>query len=190
MASVKQIQPTEPIMRLYCYSYFPENILKEGYLSAANNPTPKQLIVYKTKANSEDFEVIKQYLESTFPGRTRSVCALTEYAPLEEYEHPYLNYLVHHAAVISFDVDELAAAGLLEAVYCKDCKEALKEEIEQENIYKLNSLEEIDVTPLDWHYCSEKYGSPYNVLRHYMLVLTKGYIPPEYIRLEIDVRRE
>lgn len=177
-------------MRLYCYTYFPEAVLKEGYLSAANQSNPKQLIVYKSQAKSEDFGVIKQYLESTFPGRTRSICALTEYAPLAEYEHPYLNYLVHHAAVVSFDVDELEAAGLLEAVYCKDGKEAVKEDITQENIRKLNGVEEIDAAPLDWRCCSEKYGSPYNVLRHYMLVLTKGYIPPEYIRLEIDVRPE
>ena len=36
---------------------------------------------------------------------------------------------------------------------------------------------------------NQNYKRPYNVLRHYMLVLSKDYISPEYIRQEIDVRQ-
>ena len=36
----------EKIMRLYCYTYFAEKILQEGYLSVAANPNPKQLPLY------------------------------------------------------------------------------------------------------------------------------------------------
>lgn len=53
-----------------------------------------------------------------------------------------------------------------------------------ENINKIENAAEIDVSPLNWFGCDEKYGSPYNMLRHYMLVLTKGYIPPKYLHLE------
>ncbi len=78
-------------MRLYCYTYHADKILQEGYLSVAANPNPKQLEMYARKAGSENFEDIKKYLEKTLSGRTRSISCLTEKAPIENYEHPYLN---------------------------------------------------------------------------------------------------
>lgn len=47
-------------MRLYCYTYFADKILQEGYLSVAANPTPNHLEMYARKAGSEDFEDIKK----------------------------------------------------------------------------------------------------------------------------------
>lgn len=62
-------------MKLYCYTYFADKILQEGYLSVAANPNPKQLEMYARKASSENFEDIKKYLEKTLSGRTRSISA-------------------------------------------------------------------------------------------------------------------
>lgn len=171
-------------MRLYCYTYCSEAIIQDGYLSAANNPQPRQLSIYARQAGSEDFDEIKAYLDSIFSGRSRSICCLTEKAPPGEYKHPYLNHLVQYAGVISFELDELVRDGLVEAVYCKDCSETVKSDINFENIYQIKNTAEIDISPLMWQACDEKYGSPYNMLRHYMLILTKGYIPPQYLRLE------
>ena len=171
-------------MRLYCYTYFAEKILQEGYLSVAANPNPKQLEMYARKAGSTNFEDIKKYLEQTLPGRTRSISCLTEKAPVENYKHPYLDYLVHHAAVISFELNDLLKDGLVEMIYCKDNSETAKTDIDFENVYKIKNPAEIDTSSLNWHQCSEAYGSPYNMLRHYILVLSKGFIPPEYITLE------
>lgn len=172
------------MLKLYCYTYYADKILKEGYLSAAANPNPAQLTVYARTAGSEDTEEIKKYLERTLPGRTRSISCLTETAPVEDYEHPYLDYLVHHASVVSFDLEKLIKDNLIEAIWCKDSSQTAKTDIAFENIYKIENISEIDTSPLDWHACSEKYGSPYNMLRHYILVLSKGYIPPEYITPE------
>lgn len=171
-------------MRLYCYTYHTDRILQEGYLSVAVNPTPKQLEVYARKAGSADFEDIKKYLEKTLPGRTRSISCLTEKAPVEDYEHPYLHYLVHNAAVVSFELDDLLKDGLIEMIYCKDNTKTAQTDIDFENIYPISTPAEIDATPLNWHGCRPQYGSPYNMLRHYILVLSKGFIPPEYLRLE------
>lgn len=176
-------------MRLYCYTYFADKIMKEGYLSAAVRPNPC-LSIYAAMAGSDDEEEIKKYLEKTFPGRLRSICCLTETAPVEKYEHPYLDCLAHQASIVSFDLDELLANHLVEAIYCKDNSETALTDIEKENICQINDISEIDTTPLNWHACAERYGSPYNMLRHYILVLTKGYIPPEYITLERYIELE
>lgn len=171
-------------MRLYCYTYHADKIMKEGYLSVAANPDPKQLEMYARRAGSENFEDIKKYLEKTLAGRTRSISCLTEKAPVENYEHPYLDYLVHHAAIISFELNDLLDNGLVEKIYCKDNSKTAKTDIDFENVYKIKNPEEINTSPLDWHKCSPQYGSPYNMLRHYILVLKHGLIPPEYIKLE------
>ena len=171
-------------MRLYCYTFHSKKIMNEGYLSVANNPNPQQLSIYAKRAGSENTEAIKDYLNGLFPGRTRSICCLTEVAPAAEYKHPYLNNLVHHADVVSFELEALLRDGLVEVIYCKDCSQTVQTDVKFENIYKIENAAEIDVSPLNWFGCDEKYGSPYNMLRHYMLVLTKGYIPPEYLCLE------
>lgn len=153
-------------------------------MSLAANKNPRQASVYARKAGSNDLEDIKAYLEKQFLGRTRSVCCLTEMPKIEKYKHPYLDHIVHHADIVSFELDDLIKAGLVEAIWCKDSHETAKINIDAENIYRLNSADEIDLSPLPWHDADEKYGSPYNMLRHYFIVLTKGYIPSEYIRLE------
>ena len=132
-------------MRLYCYTYHAEKILQEGYLSVAANPNPKQLEMYARKAGSTDFEDIKRYLEQTLPGRTRSISCLTEKAPIEDYEHPYLDYLVHNAAVISFELDDLLKDGLVEMIYCKDNSETAKTDIDFENVYEIKNPVEIEI---------------------------------------------
>ena len=181
-------------MKVYLYTYAYENIKKEGYKSLAmfdkdNEDTKKRLLVHRSSAKSENTEDIIAYLEQTFKGRLSSICVITDVAPQEEYKHPYLNNLVHHADVISFDLDELIANGVVEAVYCKDLRETILTNPGFENIYKVNNINDIDLEPNDWHLCGNdeyiKY-SPWATIKHYFLVLSKGYIPPEYITLEID----
>lgn len=115
---------------------------------------------------------------------------MPEKAPIENYEHPYLDYLVHNAAVISFELDDLLKDDLVEMIYCKDILETAKTDIDFENVYEIKNPAEIDTTPLDWHKCIPKFGSPYNMLRHYILVLSKGFIPPEYLTLENSLFRQ
>ncbi len=143
----------------------------------------------KKSAKSENFDDILTYLEQTFDGRLRSICVVTEIAPQIEYKHPYLNYLVHHADVISFDLNQLLKEGIVEAVYCKDLRRTVLTDSSFENIYKITNIGEMEDTKVDWHLCeTEQYKnfSPWASIKHYMLVLSKGYIPPEYITLEID----
>ena len=181
-------------MKVYLYTYAYDKIKKEGYKSFSmfdknSEHCKNSLWTHKSSAKSENPDDILKYLENTFDGRLRSVCVITDIAPQEEYKHPYLNNLVHHADVISFDLDELIANGIVEAVYCKDLRETILTNPGFENIYKVNNINDIDLEPNDWHLCGNdeyiKY-SPWATIKHYFLVLSKGYIPPEYITLEID----
>ncbi len=181
-------------MKVYLYTYAYENIKKEGYKSLAmfdkdNEDTKKRLLVHRSSAKSENTEDIIAYLEQTFKGRLRSICVVTDMAPIEEYKHPYLNNIVRQADVISFDLNKLIEDGIVEAVYCKDLRETILTNPGFENIYKINNINDFDLEPNDWHLCGNdeyiKY-SPWATIKHYFLVLTKGYIPPEYITLEVD----
>lgn len=181
-------------MKVYLYTYAYDKIKQEGYKSLAlfdrnSDHCYNILKTHRHSAKSDKFDDILAYLESTFEGRLRSICVITEIAPVESYRHPYLNYLVHHADVISFDLQKLINEGVVEAIYCKDIRQTALTDASFENIYKINNIKEIDFSPCDWHLCEkEEYNrlSPWATIKHYMLVLTKGYISPEYITLEVD----
>ena len=181
-------------MKVYLYTYAYDKIKHEGYKSLAlfdknSDHCKNALRTHRHSAKSENDEDIWAYLEQTFDGRLRSICVVTEIAPIENYEHPYLNYLIHHADVISFDLNQLINEGIVEAVYCKDLRQTALKDASFENIYKIENVDDIDLEACDWHLCEkEEYKklSPWATIKHYMLVLTNGYIPPEYITLEVD----
>ncbi len=181
-------------MKMYLYTFAYDKIKNEGYKSLSMFDKDSEhykgcLWTHRRSAKSDDYTEIENYMERTFEGRLRSICAITEIAPVADYQHPYLDHLVHYADVISFDVKQLIEDGFVEAIYCKDLRQTILEKPSFENIYKINGLEEIDRTPCNWWLCeSERYHaySPWATIKHYMLVLTKGYIPSQYITLEVD----
>lgn len=188
-------------MKVYLYTFAYEKIKNEGYKSRelfdkTSDSYKNALLTHRTSARSKNIDDIEVYLEQTFNGRMRSICVITEIAPIEEYKHPYLNHLVHNADVISFDLNQLIRDGIVEAIYCKDLRETILSDPGYENIYKIGDINDIDLTPHDWHLCgSDEYikYSPWATIKHYFLVLTKGYIPTNYITLEIDnskIRKE
>ena len=181
-------------MKVYLYTYAYDKIKKEGYKSLSvfdkdSDYYKNALLIHKNSAKSDNFDDILSYLEKTFEGRLRSVCVITDIAPVQEYQHPYLNWLVHYADVISFDLNQLIKDGIVEAIYCKDLRQTALKDASFENIYKINNVEEVDLTPNDWHLCEEeryKSFSPWATIKHYFLVLKNGFIPTEYATLEID----
>ena len=44
--------------------------------------------------------------------------------------------------------------------------------------------DEIDTSPLPWEKVNASKGLIYGVIRHYLIVLKEGKIPPKYIRKE------
>ncbi|MBP3346167.1 MAG: hypothetical protein J6L86_03950 [Alphaproteobacteria bacterium] len=181
-------------MKMYVYTFAYDKIKEEGYKSLSMFDKDSEhykgcLWTHRCSANSENYVDIEAYMERTFEGRLRSICAITEIAPVTDYQHPYLDRLVHYADVISFDAGQLVKDGVVEAVYCKDLRQTVLINPAFENIYKLNGLDEIDTEPYDWRLCGEKEYqkySPWATIKHYMLVLKDGYVPPRYITLETD----
>ena len=180
-------------MKLYLYTYQYDKIKKEGYKSLSlfdkkSDLYKQRLHVYDASAGSNKIKDILAYMEKTFSGRLRSVCVITEQAPIKEYRHPYLNNLIHHADILSFDLDQLIKDGIVENIYCKDNKKTILKNPNFENIYPVKP-NEIDLTPYDWDLCgTKKYQkySPWSTIKHYFLVLKDGYIPAKYITLEVD----
>ena len=171
-------------MKVYLYTYVYEEIKTEGYKSLSmfdkdSDHYKNARWVHRNSAKSDNPEDIAAYLEHTFAGRLRSICVITDIAPKQEYKHPYLDRLVHYADVISLDLDQLIKDGLVEAIYCKDLRQSALSDANFENIYKINRIEEIDLTPNDWHLCEdEKYAklSPWATIKHYFLVLKDGRV--------------
>lgn len=176
-------------MKVYLYSYQYNKIKKEGYKSLAvfdksSDLFQRGLHLYDRCAGSSKAEDILSYLEKTFPGRLRSVCVITEPAPVKEYKHPYLNYLVHHADVLSFDLEQLIKDKIVEAIYCKDNRKTVLKDPNFENIYPVR-LDELTENKYNWELCGQKkyiQHSPWSTIPHYFLVLTKGYIPAKYVK--------
>lgn len=78
------------IMKVYLYTYAYDKIKQEGYKSLAlfdknSEHYQNALRTHRHSARSENIDEILAYLEQTFEGRLRSICVLTETAPVREY---------------------------------------------------------------------------------------------------------
>ena len=85
-------------------------------------------------------------------------------------------------------LDSLQKDGLIEAVYVSPAlRPNLNKDLPQdvdEHLVKLNSINEIDSSPVDWSVCDEKLGLRFAVVPYYLIVIKDGIIPPKYITLE------
>ncbi len=163
--------------RLYTYVPLENTVMQKGLMSPVL--LDKELLKYGRRAGSEDKEKIAAWLDSTFEGRSRSVSCLTE--PVHRQGNDVmLKDFVSSRVLFSYDVDRLVKDSVVERIYCKDgsgpggFNETFVEV----------SLEEIDFAPLPWEKCSREKGLFFGVIRHYMLVLRDGLIPPEYLCAE------
>lgn len=163
--------------KLYTYVPLQNTVMTDGLLSPAC--CPSDLRHYQRRAGSTVKADILSWLDNTFPGRSRSVSCLTE--PISwQGNDEMLKTIVENNALFSYDLDELVKDGIVESIYCKDGSEAGGD---NETFYQIKA-EEIDFSPLPWHKCSREKGLLYAVIRHYLLVLKDGYLPPRYLTLE------
>lgn len=164
-------------MKLYHYAPLDNTVLSDGLLSTAK--LKKDLSCYVRRAGSNEREMILQWLDKTFPGRSRSVSCLTE--PIKwQGNDPVLKSIADTSALFSFEGEALVNSGEVEAVWCKDGSQANGF---AEKFYPVQ-FHEIDVSPLPWEKCNSDKGVLYAVIRHYLIVLKSGVLPPQYLRLE------
>ena len=164
-------------MKLYHYAPKENTALKDGLLCVSK--IPARLKVYAKRAGTEDPKEIIKWLEKTFEGRSRAVSALTE--PIKwQGNDVVLKKIVDGSTLFSFELDDLIKDNLVEAIYLKKCSDA---DGYNEKFEKI-TMRKIDCSPLDWGKVNTSKGLLYGVIRHYLIVLKDGYIPPHYLKRE------
>ncbi len=164
-------------MRLYHYAPKENTILREGIKSISK--IDSNLHSYVKRVGSDKKEDIINWLEKTFKGRSCAISCLTE--PIVwQGNDKVLKALVDRSILYSFELEGLINAGLVESIWCKDGSEASGI---NEHFYQVTK-EEIDLSPLPWHKCDSSKGLIFGVIKHYLLVLKDGVIPPEFIKGE------
>lgn len=167
-------------MKLYHYAIKGNTVLEDGLLSfSKNDKAPTHY--YLNRAKSENKQDIINWMETSFEGRSRIVTGLTETIKWHNKSHSLRDF-IEGADLFSYDLDSLNIDGLIDAVWCKYAVTDV--EGLDEKIYKLNSINEIDLSPLPWEKCNDDEGKRFSVIRHYLVVMKDGYIPPKYITKE------
>ena len=172
-------------MRLYHYAPKTNTILQNGLYSYAKHPHLQRS--YAVPAKSDKKKDIIAWMENNiFPGRSKAISCLTE--PMQwRNNDPVLKKIVKSSTLFSFELDDLLKAGLVEAIWCRDdlaCK-GHKYVIDKHAQYFYEvKPEEIDTSPLTWGKVDPSKKLMYGAVRHYMVVMKKGIIPPEYLRPE------
>lgn len=164
-------------MKLYHYAPKENTIMKDGLFSISK--IDRNLSPYAHRAGSENKEDILKWLESTFYGRSRAISCLTEQIKWKGND-PVLKKIIKASELFSFDLDELIKDGLVESIWFKNGSDANGL---NEQFYQVMP-EEIDLSSLTWEKVDVSKGLLYAVVRHYLIVLKEGYIPPEYITKE------
>lgn len=164
-------------MRLYHYAPKVNTVKEKGLLSISKGP--RDLRAYAHRAGSENRDEIMAWLDKTFAGRSRAISCLTE--PIKwQGNDAVLKAIVDRSALFSFELDDLIKAGLLESIWCKNGSDAGGY---NEKFFEVKP-EEIDLSPLTWEKVDAAKDLLYAVVRHYLIVLKDGYIPPQYLTLE------
>ena len=172
-------------MRLYHYASKNNTILSDGLFSYTTHPT--DLKRYSSYAKSSKRKDVIDWMEKTFPGRSKSISCLTE--PMKwRGNDPVLKKIVKGSTLFSFELDDLIKDGLVQSIWCRDdlAKKGKKLRIHKGCVQYFYQVKpnEIDTSPLTWDKVDAKNELLYGAVRHYMSVLKKGTIPPKYIRQE------
>ncbi|MBR3676899.1 MAG: hypothetical protein IKN71_07175 [Alphaproteobacteria bacterium] len=164
-------------MKLYHYAPKENTVMEQGLLSISKGP--RDLRAYAHRAGSENREDIIAWLDKTFAGRSRAISCLTE--PIKwQGNDAVLKAIVDRSALFSFELEDLLKAGLVESIWCKNGSDAGGY---NEKFYEVKP-EEIDLSPLAWEKVDTANDLLYAVIRHYLIVLKDGYIPPQFLTEE------
>ena len=175
-------------MILYHYIAKGNTALSEGILSLAANPQADLSYYYKRTGGETTHEGVVKWMESCFKGRSRAIRGFSEPIQWTEKSEKMFKDFIEKADLFAIDVSALEADGFVEGVYVSPAlrpnldKELVKDVDEQ--LIKLNSVNDIDTSSVDWTVCDEKLGLRFSVVPYYLIVVKGGIIPPRYIRKE------
>lgn len=151
---------------LYSYILKPNDVLINGIKSPILQDAAL-LSHYAARAGSAEKEKIVAYLEKVFSGRSRAVSCLTEQAP--DLNCRKVQGFKSLRECFAFSSDILKNPEIVEAVWCAENG-------------AFRQVDALDFSPLPWKTINDEDDIFFARIRHYMLVLKKGYIPPEYLK--------
>ena len=151
---------------LYSYHLKANDVLTNG-IKAPVLLDGALLSHYVARAGAAEKEKIVAYLETVFPGRSRAVSCLTERVP--DLNSQKLQGFKALRECFTFSPDIIKDTQIVEAVWCAENG-------------TFRQVDALDFSPLPWETINDEDDVFFARIRHYMLVLKKGYIPPEYIK--------
>lgn len=151
---------------LYSYITFPNDVLEKG-IKAPVLLEEHQLVHYAQRAGTFKKEGIVEYLETVFKGRSRAISCLTE--PVPDLKSLKIQGFKKLRDCFYFSQDLLNNTEIVQAVYVFD-----GDRIEQ--------VQRLDFSKLAWESVRDDDDQFFKRIRHYMLVLNKGFLPPELIK--------
>lgn len=158
------------VAMLYSYIFIPNNVLTEGLKSPALLGE-ERLRHYAGRAGTCGKDGIVAYLETIFPGRSRAISCLTERAP------------------------DTGCRKIREFKRLRECfcfsEEILKNPQIVESVWRIDGDDVRQAVCLDfsspaWETVRDDDDVFFKRIRHYMLVLKNGFLPPEYIKKASD----
>ena len=177
-------------MKLYHYVTKPNTVLNEGILSFTKNPDA-DLKYYFKRSYENTHDGIVKWMENCFEGRSRAVRGFSEPIQWTEKSINMFKPFIENADLFSIDLEALDKDGLIEAVYISPAiKPNMDKDFPQnvdERLVKLNSINDINTSPVDWTVCDEKLGLRFSVVPYYLIVIKGGIIPPKYITKEKQI---
>ena len=174
-------------MKLYHYVTKGNNVLEKGLLSFANNPNANLRHYFKRTGGKTTHKEICEWMESCFVGRSRAIRGFSEPIQWTERSIHCLKDFIDNADKFEIDISAMDKDGLIEAVYVSpsilDFPDVTEEKGMDEILQKLNSINDIDYSPIDWSVCDDELGRRFAYVRYYLIVVKGGVIPPKYLKV-------
>lgn len=155
---------------LYSYIFIPNNVLTEG-LKSPVLLDEEMLRHYTGRAGTCRKGGIEAYLETVFPGRSRAISCLTEQAP--DTGCRKIREFKRLRECFCFSEEILKNPQIVESVW----------QIDGDDIQPVSGL---DFSSPAWETVRDDDNVFFKRIRHYMLVLKNGFLPPEYIKKASD----
>lgn len=160
-------------MKLYHYVTKGNDVLEKGLLSFAKNPNADLHYYYK-RSGASSYEGVVQWMETCFEGRSRTIRGFSE--PIKWTDKSLsLKKFIDNADMFSIDLKELEKDKLIETVYISPAiiiNDVSKITFDTDEIWqKINGIDEIDSSPVDWSKCDDELQLRFSVVPYYLITI-------------------
>jgi hypothetical protein len=171
-------------MKMYHYITKGNDAMDKGILSFAKNPHA-DLHYYFDRSGATTHEGICEWMESCFTGRSRAIRCFSEPIKWTDHSIKCLKNFVDNADKFEIDISAMDKDGMIEGVYVSpsilDIPNIKEKHGMDEILHKLNGIEDIDFSPIDWSVCDDELGRRFAWVRYYLIVVKGGVISPKYL---------